>query len=122
MNILSLYPWTHISSSALLVNGKLVAASAEERFNKEKWSTKFPIKSSEWCLKQAGISWDDLDYIVIPWNPAHNIHSSNSRWDSDIVWRGQMLSHIPTNLMKSQNQKVPSRMYLSYGKIGRAHV
>ncbi len=122
MNILSLYPWTHISSSALLVNGKLVAASAEERFNKEKWSTKFPIKSSEWCLKQAGISWDDLDYIVIPWNPAHNIHSSNSRWDSNIVWRGQMLSHIPTNLMKAQNQKVPSRMYLSYGNTNIIYV
>ena len=31
MKILAIYPWTFISSSALMVNGKLVAISAEER-------------------------------------------------------------------------------------------
>ena len=50
MKILSIYPWTHISSSALMIDGKLVCGSAEERFNKIKWSTDFPIKSAEWCL------------------------------------------------------------------------
>ena len=78
MKILSVYPWTHISSSALMINGKIVSGAAEERFNKIKWSTEFPIKSAEWCLKQNNISWDDLDYIAIPWNPAHNIFTSNN--------------------------------------------
>ena len=32
MKILSVYPYTHISSSALMINGKIVNASAEERF------------------------------------------------------------------------------------------
>lgn len=114
MKILSIYPWTHISSSALMIDGKLISASAEERFNKQKWSTKFPIKSAEWCLKKSNLTWDDIDHIVVPWNPAHNINSSNSRWDDGIVWRGQMLSHIPTNLMKARNGKVPSRMNISY--------
>ena len=30
MKILSIYPWTHISSSALMIDGKLVCGSAEE--------------------------------------------------------------------------------------------
>ena len=50
MKILSVYPWTHISSSALMIDGKIVAGSPEERFNKIKYSTAFPIKSAEWCL------------------------------------------------------------------------
>jgi carbamoyltransferase len=114
MKILSVYPWTHISSSALMIDGKLVSASAEERFSKQKWSTKFPIKSAEWCLKINNLTWDDIDHIVIPWNPAHNIHTSNSRWDSEIVWRGQLLSHVPSNLMKAKGGNVPSRINLSY--------
>ena len=30
MKILSLYPWTHISSSALMVNGKIVSAAQKK--------------------------------------------------------------------------------------------
>ena len=45
MKILSIYPYTHISSAAIMINGKIIAASAEERFNRVKMSTDFPIKS-----------------------------------------------------------------------------
>ena len=38
-------------------------------------------------------NWKDLHHIVVPWNPSHNIHSSNNRWDSNMVWRGQMLKY-----------------------------
>ena len=120
MKILSVYPWTHISSAALMVDGKIICGSAEERFNKIKWSTEFPIKAAEWCLKYANLTWKDLDYIAIPWNPAHNIHASNNRWDSTMVWRGQMLSHIPSKIMKASiddtlGSKVPSQMETSFG-------
>ena len=85
MKILSVYPWTHISSSALMINGKLVAASAEERFDKIKWSTSFPFKSANWCLDYKKLNWNDIDIIAIPWNPAHNINSASGRWDNNIV-------------------------------------
>ena len=52
MKILSIYPWTHISSAALMINNKLIAASAEERFTRVKWTTQFPINSANWCLKK----------------------------------------------------------------------
>ena len=62
MKILGMYPWTHISSSALVINGKLVASSPEERFNRQKLSTAFPILSANWCLKSQNLKWEDLEF------------------------------------------------------------
>ena len=50
MKILSVYPWTHISSAALMIDGKIVAGAPEERFNRQKMSTEFPVKAINWCL------------------------------------------------------------------------
>ena len=116
MKILSVYPWTHISSSALMIDGKLVSAAPEERFNRKKWSTDFPILSANWCLKKNGIKWKDLDLIVVPWNPSYNINSASSRWDNNIRWRGELLSNIPTNIMKAIRNKPSDSMQVSFGK------
>ena len=116
MKILSIYPWTHISSSALMIDGKLVAASPEERFTRVKWTTQFPIQSANWCLKQAKLQWKDIDRIVVPWNPSLNINSASSRWDGNISWRGEMLSHIPSNVMKALNTKPSKKMIISFDK------
>ncbi len=114
MKILSLYPWTHISSSALMINGKIVSAAPEERFSRKKWSTDFPINSANWCLKNSKLSWKDLDMIVIPWNPGLNISSASSRWDNNISWRGEFLSNIPSNIMKALKSHKPGKMKLSF--------
>ncbi len=116
MKILSVYPWTHISSSALTINGRVVSASAEERFNRQKWSTDFPINSANWCLKNSKLTWNDLDLIAIPWNPGLNISSASSRWDSNISWRGEMLSNIPSNILKATKNYNPGIMSLSFDK------
>jgi len=116
MKILAIYPWTHISSAALMINGKLIAASPEERFTRIKWTTQFPIQSANWCLKQAKLQWKDIDRIVVPWNPSLNINSASSRWDGNISWRGEMLSHIPSNVMKALNTKPSKKMIISFDK------
>ena len=61
MKILSIYPYLTISSSALIINGKVVSASTEERFNRHKNSTVFTIKSIEWSLKRNNLVWNDFD-------------------------------------------------------------
>ena len=116
MKILSLYPWTHISSSALMINGKIVSAAPEERFTRKKWTTDFPINSANWCLKNSKLTWSDLDLIAIPWNPGLNISSASSRWDSNISWRGEMLSNIPSNILKATKNYNPGVMSLSFDK------
>jgi len=114
MKILAVYPWTHISSAALMIDGKLVAASPEERFTRAKWTTQFPIQSANWCLKHANLKWKDIDRIVVPWNPSLNINSASSRWDGNISWRGEMLSHVPSNVMKALNSKPSKQMTVSF--------
>ena len=116
MKILSIYPYTHISSAALMINGKIVSASAEERFNREKMSTKFPINAANWCLKENNLTWNDLDQIVVPWNPSININNVSGRWINELRWRGEMLSHVPGYILRSLNNKPPNSMEVSFGK------
>ena len=63
----------HDAAAALVVNGVPVAAAAEERFNREKHSPRFPVESIHFCLKQAGIAIDDIDLI------AHSFHYAPHR-------------------------------------------
>lgn len=64
MNILGISCFYHDSAAALLVDGKLVAASEEERFSRVKHDSGFPKLASRWCLEEAGIGVEDLDYVV----------------------------------------------------------
>ena len=115
MKILSVYPYTHLSSSALLVDGKIVAASPEERFNREKMSTKFPIHSAKWCLESQNLTWDDLDLIVVPWNPMLNINDASGRWVNEMRWRGEMLTNVPVQLMRAMNGRPENEMEIRWG-------
>lgn len=116
MKILSVYPYTHLSSSALLIDGEIVAAAAEERFNREKMSTRFPNLSARWCLKKGNLDWKDLDMIVVPWNPMHNINEASGRWVNEMRWRGEMLTNVPVQLMRAINGPVASEMETLFGK------
>lgn len=110
MKILAIYPYTHISSAALLIDGNIVSASAEERFNRIKMSTAFPDKSIEWCLKSNNLKIADIDEIVVPWNPGKNIANASNRWTSDIRWRGELLSNIPSRLLRIKDDADPNQI------------
>ena len=64
MYILGISCFYHESAAALLKDGKVVAASAEERFSRKKHDSDFPIRAIDFCLKKAEISAADLDYVV----------------------------------------------------------
>ena len=114
MNILSIYPYTHISSSALMMNNKIVSASAEERFNREKFSTKFPSLSSNWCLKENKITWQDIHHIAVPWNPSINLNNVSGRWVNNMRWRGEMIPNVLGNILRHLDGKPPLNIELSF--------
>ncbi|RAG83297.1 carbamoyltransferase [Streptacidiphilus pinicola] len=58
----------HDAAAALLVDGRLVAAVEEERLNREKKTTDFPTNAIDWCLREAGITFEDVDLFAFPWN------------------------------------------------------
>jgi carbamoyltransferase len=61
--ILGISAYYHDSSAALLKDGKIVAASEEERFTRKKHDFSFPQNAIKYCLKSQNISIDDIDYI-----------------------------------------------------------
>ena len=64
MYILGISCYYHDAAAALLQDGVLIAAAEEERFTRIKHDYGFPHKSIEFCLQQAGITGNDLDYVV----------------------------------------------------------
>ena len=64
MYILGISCYYHDSAAALLQDGMLVAAAEEERFTRKKYDFGFPQHAIEFCLRQAGITGRDLDYVV----------------------------------------------------------
>ena len=64
MYILGLSCYYHDAAAALLEDGELVAAAAEERFTRKKHDFGFPHHAIDFCLRQANIAGQDLDYVV----------------------------------------------------------
>ena len=64
MRILGISCFYHDAAAALLVDGRLVAASEEERFTRVKHDPHFPENAIAFCLAQAGLNAADLDYVV----------------------------------------------------------
>jgi carbamoyltransferase len=56
------------AAAALFVDGELVAAAAEERFNRRKHTGEFPLDAISYCLAEAGLSLDAVDEIVHGFN------------------------------------------------------
>ncbi len=64
MYILGISCFYHESAAALIKDGKIIAASAEERFTRKKHDSEFPKLAVEFCLAQADIKMVDVDYLV----------------------------------------------------------
>ena len=64
MKILGISAFYHESAASLIEDGRIVAASAEERFTRIKHDWVFPRKAIDFCLNLAGIESKDLDWVV----------------------------------------------------------
>lgn len=63
MNVLGISCYYHDSGAALVHDGQLVAAAEEERFNRQKHFNEFPEQAIAYCLREAGLSIDQVDHI-----------------------------------------------------------
>jgi carbamoyltransferase len=54
----------HDAAAALVIDGVVVAAAAEERFNRQKHSARFPIGAIQYCLSEAGLGLGDVDELA----------------------------------------------------------
>jgi carbamoyltransferase len=67
----------HDSAAALFIDGELLAAAAEERFNRKKHSGDFPVGTISYCLAEAGIALEDVDEVVhsFDYQPYRGVYS-----------------------------------------------
>lgn len=63
-NILGISAFYHDSAAALVQDGTIVAAAQEERFTRKKHDASFPQAAIHYCLDEAGLTIDELDYIA----------------------------------------------------------
>ncbi len=64
VNILGISAFYHDSAACLVTDGVIVAAAQEERFTRKKHDFAFPRNAADYCLREAGIGIDDVDYVV----------------------------------------------------------
>lgn len=69
MIVLGLSPTAHESSVGLFVEGRLVAAAAEERFTRKKNQAGFPGRALDYVLAEAGMRASDVDVVAYAVTP-----------------------------------------------------
>ena len=88
MNILGINAVFHDSAAALLVDGKLVVAVEEERFNRIKYGKlphvdnphQLPERAIRFCLKYAGLTAGDIDHVAYSFDPELRRKRFNPEW------------------------------------------
>lgn len=88
MNILGLTSFFHDSAACLVQNGRLVAFAEEERFVRQKRTPLYPRNAVEFCLKQGGITIDEVDHI--------GYYVSPSQYLIRNIWVG--IQHFPDSM------------------------
>ena len=87
--ILGLSAFYHDSAAALVVDGNIVAAAQEERFTRIKHDPEFPKHAVDYCLKEAGLTPEQLDYVVFYDKPL--LKFDHSFWRT---WRSRQLNGV----------------------------
>ena len=93
MYILGINAYHGDSSACLLKDGVILCAIEEERIRRIKHWAGFPSESIKFCLKDANISFDDIDFITISRNPKANF-----------IKKIVFLCNYPNNLLNVLNR------------------
>ena len=64
MYILGISAYYHDSAACLVRDGEVLAAAQEERFTRKKHDHRYPAGAVEFCLRRAGITPKELDYVA----------------------------------------------------------
>ncbi|MEE8172122.1 MAG: carbamoyltransferase N-terminal domain-containing protein, partial [Alphaproteobacteria bacterium] len=64
MRVLGVSAFYHDSAAALVEDGRIVAAAQEERFTRKKHDADYPSNAIAYCLNEAGVGLDAIDYVA----------------------------------------------------------
>jgi len=91
----------HDAAACIVIDGKVVAAAEEERFTEIKHDLSFPINAINYCLKEAGISINDVRQVCwyeIPAVKKHRVLSIfKKRWIRTLFTKRKFLKEFENN-------------------------
>ncbi len=64
MYILGISAFYHDSAACLIKNGEILYAAQEERFTRKKHDFSFPQNAIDFCINEAGLNANDLNYVA----------------------------------------------------------
>lgn len=75
----------HDPAACLVIDGKIIAMAEEERLIRIKRApNQLPVRSTMYCLHEAGIRLDDVDCIAASWDPA--LDPGEDRYRHFVTW------------------------------------
>lgn len=101
------------ASACIFKDNIILGAAEEERFTRIKHAAGFPINSIKFCLKEAGISIDQVDHITINRNPKQKIFKK-ILYASTKLFNFNFIKNRFTNLKKINSIKDELEKY--FGK------
>ena len=104
--ILGISCYYHDAAACLVRDGLVVAAAEEERFNRDKHYSGFPHSAIRYCLNEARINADQVDYIVFYEKPFVKFNRILETYVSQWPWTfGSFRRAIPLWLKSRLNMR-----------------
>ncbi len=93
----------HDSAAALVMEGNIVAAAAEERFNGKKHTGDFPAGAIRYCLAEAGLRLDQVDEVAhgfdyAPYEMLYSLDPLSQRLYREVYSRDKLLAQVRRDL------------------------
>ena len=110
MNILGINLFHADTSTCIVKNGIVVAAVEEERFSRIKHFSGFPKNSIKYCLKEAGLKFDDIDYVSVNFNTSYNFIQRLSFLIKNIF----SINFLPRLSLISKRQNIKKLFYENF--------
>jgi carbamoyltransferase len=87
------------SAAALVANGRIVAAAAQERFNRKKQCGDFPADAISFCLRQANLLLEEVDEIAhcfdyAPYAEIFSLDGVSARLYESVFSRDALLAQL----------------------------
>jgi carbamoyltransferase len=87
------------SAAALVVDGKIVAAAAQERFSRKKHTGDFPVDAIQFCLREAGLTIADVDEIAhgfdySPFRPMYSLDPDSTKLYEEVFSREALVRQV----------------------------
>ena len=101
----------HDSAAALVVDGQIVAAAAEERFSRRKHTGDFPEAAIQYCLSAAGAKPGDIDEIAhsfdyAPYRPMYLMDPVTAEQYRQVFSRGALIERLKRVLPEFPTKRV----------------